>query len=138
MSTLEAARPLVVWGGVLPFEALFPPLARRETIPSLVIFGIGVTSLAPYGVAHWGGNIDGLIRRFTSEQGLSLVARANGIAMLEIYCRERFRGTLRKRVVQQSDWRRHSEVSCLPPSTPPLSWTGPDPGAISAERMGPR
>ena len=138
MEILEAARPLVAWGSVLPFEALFPPLARRETVPPLAIFGVGVTSLAPYGVAHWGGSIDGMIQRFTSEQGLSVLAWAGGIAMLEVYCRERFGGMLHERVVNQIAWRRHAEVSCLPPSTPPLSWTGLEPDAMSADRTGPR
>jgi len=138
MEILEAARPLVAWGSVLPFEALFPPLARRETIPRLAIFGIGVTSLAPYGVAHWGGNIDGMIRRFTSEQGLYLFAWGGGIAMLEIYCQERFGGTLRQRAVQQIGWRRYAEINCLPASQQPLSWTGADPAAIGANYTGPR
>lgn len=138
LGAIEAARPLVVWGSVLPFEALYPPLAQRERLPPLVIFGIGVTSLAPYGLAHWGGSIDGFMRRFASEEGLSLFAWGGGIALLEIYCQERFGGILRQQAVQQIGWRRHAEVSCLPAGQTPFGWTGANPAAMSADRTGQR
>jgi hypothetical protein len=114
LAALPTARPLVVWGDILPFEALYPPLARRSTLPDLAIFGIGVTSLAPYGVAHWGGSIEGFIRRFASPDGIVLFAWGGGVDMLRIYCRERFGGTLHEAAVMQVGWRRHSRLSCLP------------------------
>lgn len=74
--------------------ALYPPFVPRDRLPSPAIVDIGATWLAPYGLAHWGGDISGLIRRFTSEQGLSLFARSSGPAILETYCQARFGGTL--------------------------------------------
>jgi hypothetical protein len=112
IAVLSAADIHVNWNG-LPFEILYPVFSRGNPFPSFRIFGIGVTSLAPYSVAHWGRDIRGFFTQFTSPEGLSIFTWPGTSAMLDIYCSEHFKGVLREEAVADLGPYRYSNVACL-------------------------
>lgn len=90
----DPARVYVVWGGALPFEWLYRPLALREEMPKLRLYGLGASSLAPWAVAQIGGSPDAVIQAFRSAEGLPLITSSHLTPLLRAYCAERFGGTL--------------------------------------------
>lgn len=95
LSRAEPERVHVVWGDTLPFQWLYRPLARRDSMPGLRIYAIGSTSYARYALARFGGDPQDMVKALRSEEGISLFAYAAGIPLLRTYCAERYQGELR-------------------------------------------
>ncbi|HVL07573.1 MAG TPA: hypothetical protein VM512_00200 [Burkholderiaceae bacterium] len=87
--------PVSIWGGVFPFEAVYPVLHIPPHNLSFKLAGLGVTTLAPTGYAHSThlGN-KSLLTRLLSKDGLPMIAHEPRLALLSLYCKERQRGTL--------------------------------------------
>lgn len=88
-------RTFAVWGDSFPFEAGYPVLGASATAMSYRIYGLGVSTLAPFSVAaaeQQAGR--GFIQRLLSEDGLPLIAVELLIPTLERYCEEHHSGRL--------------------------------------------
>jgi hypothetical protein len=94
LSRAEPGRVHVVWGDTLPFQRLYPPLARGDSMPRLRLYGIGSTSYAGYALARFGGDPQGVVTALRSADGVSLFAYHAGIPLLRTYCAERYQGEL--------------------------------------------
>ncbi len=86
---------LVVWGGSFPFEAVYPVIGADDAVIERKIYGLGVSTLAPFSVA-WdetrGGR--GLVQRLASPEGVPMMANELLFGYLKVYCEERHRSTL--------------------------------------------
>jgi hypothetical protein len=94
LSRAEPGRVHVVWGDTLPFQRLYPPLARRDSMSALRLYGIGSASYAGYALARFGGDPRGVVTALRSAEGVSLFAYHAGIPLLRTYCAERYQGEL--------------------------------------------
>lgn len=89
------AQSVLVWGAAFPFEAAFPVLGATDAAMSYRLAGLGVFATAPISVAYAEQAAGrGPVARLKSAEGLQVIATDQRIGYLEIYCRERLRGTL--------------------------------------------
>jgi hypothetical protein len=78
--------PLVVWGGALPYQALYS-IKEQQSVEPLSIIGLGASTLAPFAqsVVHAGAG-QGVINRLISSSGILLVASDANKNLLRTYC----------------------------------------------------
>jgi hypothetical protein len=110
--------PFVVWGGALPFQSLYPPLQRAESVRAHRIEVFGVFTLAPFSrstMEQAKGN--GFLQRLQAPGGVLVFARPKHFEYLEIYCRERLGGELSKED-QQGRLPSLKRVRCAAPRDP--------------------
>jgi len=87
--------PVVVWGDNFPFEAVYSVLGASERAMNYQLYGLGVSTLAPFAVARSESLAGrGLVDRMTSPEGVPIFANSVLIGMLATYCREHFDGRL--------------------------------------------
>ncbi|MHC8349693.1 hypothetical protein ACYZT7_09990 [Pseudomonas sp. RT4P38] len=86
--------PVVVWGGELPFESLYPVLGGSELVSKeFKIYALGVFTLAPFSLASMEQQQSrGFDKLVTTTDGIKIVG-ANK-QLLEGYCREHFASSL--------------------------------------------
>lgn len=104
--------PVVIWGGVFPFEAAYPVLAQEKSAMSYRLYSLGVFTLAPFSVAtaeYRAGH--GMTDLLLGESGIPIVANEQRFGYLAAYCKEHFRGDLKELKVKQYgkvnvSWRR--------------------------------
>ncbi len=65
LAMLPPAPVHVVWGGDLPYEAVYRPLESKHDMPSLRFYGLGASQLAPFALAYWKGSEAGFIEQLT-------------------------------------------------------------------------
>ena len=94
LSQLAPERVHLVWGSLLPFEALYRPLQNRNSMPPHRFFGIGTHQRSPLALAHFGGRIENLFAAYRSDEGLSYLTSPNFKPLLAIHCSERLKGNL--------------------------------------------
>ena len=81
--------PVVIWGGGFPFEAVYPVLGASDAALGYKLYGLGVSTLAPFSVARTESLAGrGMIARLLGTDGVSLVASGEEMRLLGIYCRE--------------------------------------------------
>jgi hypothetical protein len=101
LATIDKSKLYVVWGGVFDLESMYPVLGSMTAARELRWYGLGVTSLAPFAVAHWKDAPGGLPGRLISGEPVSFFAAASLIDLLAIYCDERHSTKLRVTGVQR-------------------------------------
>lgn len=84
----------VIWGAAIPYEDLYGPLQPRSEMPSLRYYALGMSELAPFELANWGGSESGLFERFTSSAGFGIFAGSDTVALLGAFCAQKFHGQL--------------------------------------------
>ena len=88
--------PIVVWGGGLPFESIYPVLGSSTAAMHYQLYGLGVSTLAPFSIAfaeHQAGH--GMIERLMSQKGVPVIAAEFLLKSLDVYCTEHHHGNLR-------------------------------------------
>lgn len=89
--------PVLVWGGVFPYEAVYPVLQRRNARPDFQLLGLGVFTIAPFTrLMHLADLGDGVLHQLTSLEGILVIANDERFALLAGYCAEHLGGTLRE------------------------------------------
>ncbi|WP_162584855.1 hypothetical protein [Variovorax sp. RA8] len=89
--------PVVIWGGGFPFEAVYPVLGASQTVLDYKLYGLGVSTLAPFSVARAEDRAGrGMIARLLAGEGVPLVASDEEIRLLGVYCREHHGGQLQQ------------------------------------------
>jgi hypothetical protein len=85
--------PVIVWGESFPFEAVYPVLGGSERAMKYKLYGLGVSTLAPFSIAR-SESLAGrdMIERLRSSEGVPIFANSTLIKMLEVYCQEHFNG----------------------------------------------
>jgi hypothetical protein len=89
--------PVVIWGGVFPFESIYPALQRSDAMPGYRMLALGVSTLAPYSrtqFEHQQGH--GVLERLVSTEGALIAANEERFGFLQIYCREHLHGQLQE------------------------------------------
>jgi len=89
--------PVVVWGGIFPYEEIYTVLGTDQSAMRYNLYALGTDTLAPYSVAyfekkHGRGMIDLLVRK----SGVAIIASEKNFEYLEIYCREHLNGKLQE------------------------------------------
>lgn len=103
---------VVVWGGLFPYEAVYPVIRKFHTAQAYRLYPLGVFTHAPFSVAYReqvAGR--GMIDRLTSQRGIPIVADKQRFDLLTIYCKERLDGVLHELATQEYgqvdvSWRR--------------------------------
>ncbi|MGH8559419.1 MAG: hypothetical protein ACRESZ_18620 [Methylococcales bacterium] len=89
--------PVVVWGGVFPFETVYPVLKQSKSAMSYQLVGLGVFTLAPFSVASAQERIGhGITKRLVEESGVPVVANEQRFGFLGTYCKEHLNGELKE------------------------------------------
>lgn len=87
--------PVVIWGGVFPFEKVYPVLGASPAAMSYRLYGLGVFTWAPFSIpyaeheAGWD-----MIDRLRDKGGLPIVVNDAWIGNLKTYCSDRLQGRL--------------------------------------------
>lgn len=109
---------VVVWGGLFPYEAVYPVLRKVDVPLAYRLYALGVFTHAPFSVAYREQVLGrGMIDRLTSQGGIPIVANEQRFDLLNIYCKERLGGVLDELAAQEYgqvvvSWRRcQSEVA---------------------------
>jgi hypothetical protein len=108
----------IIWGAAIPYEALYGPLEPRSEMPSLRFYGLGVSELAPFALARWGGSENGLFQQFTSSSGIGIFAWPGEIALLRGLCSQKFRGQLNVNDAVSTRYFSYQRVNCSQGKTP--------------------
>lgn len=104
--------PVVAWGAIFPFEALYPVLRQSDSALAYRLYTLGVFTNAPFSVAYAEQAVGrGMVDRLTSQSGIPIVANKQCFDLLTIYCKERLGGVLQELAVQKYgqvdvSWRR--------------------------------
>lgn len=101
LAAVDKSKLYVVWGGRFDFQALYPVLGSMTAARELRMYALGVTSLAPFAVAHWKDAPGLLPGRLTSGVPVPFFAQKVQIDLLSIYCEERHSTKLHVTGVQQ-------------------------------------
>jgi len=95
---------VVAWGAGLEFESLFPLLGDSAKLRSMKIFPLGVFTFAPFSVgAVQEASGRGFVTRIRSADGLLMLATPN-VRLLDVWCRERFGGVLKGKILQAAPY----------------------------------
>lgn len=116
LATVDKSKLYVVWGGVLDLESMYPVLGSLAAARELRWYGLGVTSLAPFAMAHWKDVPGGLPGRLVAGPPVPFFASQDLIDLLAIYCEERHSAALRTTGVQKLRRATIFTVSCGAPS----------------------
>ena len=89
------ADPVVIWGGVFPFESVYPVFNTSRSAMSYKFYPFGVFTLAPFSVAFAEEKAGrGFTESFVKDSGVSIIADTARFENLDIYCQEHFQGQL--------------------------------------------
>jgi len=100
------------WAGSLPYQALYPAFVRRVDVPPLRIYSLGSDQLAPYALARWGGDPEGVVDQFTRGKGVSIIANDALMQLLAVYCVQHWRGHLQILSRVQLGYATHYQARC--------------------------
>lgn len=88
---------VVIWGGVLPFESLYPVLKRSPSVMSYRLYGLGCSALAPFSVSFTETELErNITNRLVQDTGVPIIASDQQLGLLAIYCKEHFHGHLKE------------------------------------------
>lgn len=120
LATVDKSKLYVVWGNLLDYESMYPVLGSMTAARELRLYALGVTSLAPFAVAHWKDAPGGLLPGgLTSGAPVPFFAEMARIDLLSIYCEERHSTKLRVTGIQQLRFGNIFTVTCSAPSYRP-------------------
>jgi hypothetical protein len=85
-------RPVVIWGGVFPFEEVYPVLGASRSAMNYRFYGLGVFTLAPFSVPFAERDGRGLVDLLVKPEGVPVIATEYLFRYLDIYCVERLHG----------------------------------------------
>lgn len=87
--------PVVIWGGVFPFEEVYPVLGASAEAMSYRLYGLGAFTLAPFSVPYAEREVgDGMVELLQSKTGVPVIANHDRVEYLKVYCSERLHGHL--------------------------------------------
>lgn len=93
--------PVVVWGATFPFEAVYPVLGEASSAMTYKLYGLGVSTLAPFSVAFAEQkNGHGLITLLVSKNALPILVYSVPKTLIN-YCLEHFHGQLKELPTQE-------------------------------------
>lgn len=105
--------PVISWGDVFPFEAVYPVLKQSDAALEYRLYPLGVFTLAPFSRAHFEQNAGrGLVDLLTSKSGVLLVANERRYRFLKIYCSEHLHGVLKELTSNQYGQIRVAQLRC--------------------------
>jgi hypothetical protein len=94
---------VVMWGSSFPYEFMFPVIATNSDPRSLKMFGLGVSTFAPYSLARAeeekGG---GLLARLRSARGILIAADKRLMDLLGTYCAEHHGAQMQTAIAYES------------------------------------
>jgi MFS family permease len=90
LATIDKSNLHVVWGADLHLESMYPVFGSMAEAREFRWYGLGVTSLAPFAMAHWKEMPGGLVTRLISRRPIAFFASQDRIDHLSIYCKERY------------------------------------------------
>jgi hypothetical protein len=94
--------PVVTWGGVFPFEAVYPVLGTSSSAMSYRFYALGVFTLAPFSVAFAEQQVGrGMTDLLVQKTGILVIANEQRFGYLETYCKERLHGQIKELSAQQ-------------------------------------
>jgi hypothetical protein len=114
MAALDKAKVYVVWGATLRLESMYPVFVSMKAVRSLRLYGLGVTSLAPFAMAHWADRPGGLPGRLVNGPPVPFFAHRGEIDRLATYCDERLSARLRVVEARQLAIGPLAAVTCQP------------------------
>lgn len=86
---------IYAWGASLPIEYIYPVFESKNLKENMKIYGLGVFTLAPNTLSLFQeNNNNGFIKNIRADEGLIIFTHQNRINKLEIWCSERFKGSL--------------------------------------------
>lgn len=89
--------PAVIWGGAIPFTAVYPVLRASSAAMSYRFYGLGVDTLAPNDLSFTELQAGrGMTELLVKEKGISIIANKKQFGFLEVYCREHLHGQLKE------------------------------------------
>jgi hypothetical protein len=119
-SHFTARDPIVVWGSSFPYEFMFPVIATNSAMRSLKMFGLGVSTFAPYSIAKAEEeNGRGLTARLRSADGILIVADTRLLKLLGTYCAEHYGTQISTTVVYESNLWTVYNAKCNVKGSPP-------------------
>lgn len=86
--------PVVIWGGVFPFEAAYPVLKQSQAAMTYRLYGLGVFTLAPFSVASEEEELSSMTDLLVGTNGIQIIANEQRFDYLHTYCKERLHGEL--------------------------------------------
>lgn len=86
--------PVVIWGGVFPFEAAYPVLVQSQAAMTYRLYGLGVFTLAPFSVASEEEKLSRMTDLLVGTNGIQIIANEQRFHYLHNYCKERLHGEL--------------------------------------------
>ncbi|MGN6652960.1 hypothetical protein [Trinickia sp.] len=105
---------VVAWGAGLPFESIFPPLANDAQVRTMNVMPFGVFTYAPFSVAFFEEKRgQGFVNRIRSKAGILIVADKPNMERLNVWCAERFGGTLKTSSAESAPYIKIDRVWCV-------------------------
>ena len=87
--------PVIIWGGMFPYEDVYPVLGASAAAISFQHYGLGSSTLAPFTVANAMEKAGlGMTRLLLQKSGVPIVANEGLYHMLDIYCKEHLHADL--------------------------------------------
>ncbi|SIO38198.1 hypothetical protein SAMN05443247_04652 [Bradyrhizobium erythrophlei] len=120
MSHFIARDSIVMWGSSFPYEFMFPLIGTNSVARSLKMFGLGVSTFAPYSIARAEEEIGkGLIARLQSADGILIAADKQLLKLLGTYCAEHYGTQMNTTVAYESNLWTVYNARCNVPGGPP-------------------
>lgn len=86
--------PVVIWGGVFPFVAVYPVLKQSQAAMTYRLYSLGVFTLAPFSVASEEEKLSRMNDLLVGKNGIQIIANKQSFDYLHTYCKERLYGEL--------------------------------------------
>jgi hypothetical protein len=103
-SHFAAQESVVMWGSSFPYEFMFPLIGTNSDARRLKMFGLGVSTFAPYSIARAEEeNGRGLIARLRSSDGILIAADKRLLKLLDTYCAEHYGKQMNTTVAYESN-----------------------------------
>ena len=108
-------RPIVVWGGALEYEMVYPIRQLRDDVVHVPIYSLSLAAIQPTSVAYEevrrGFDIDAALRSTT---GLAVIAQPFMLPWLEQYCRDHHAATMKSHPIWRGATIVVYQVTCVP------------------------
>jgi hypothetical protein len=115
-----APDPVVMWGSSFPYEFMFPVIAANSDVRSMKMFGLGVSTFAPYSTARAEEESGkGLIARLRSADGILIAADKRLLKLLGTYCAEHYGTQINTTVAYESNLWTVYNARCNVQQSPP-------------------
>ncbi|MFW7343421.1 hypothetical protein V0R37_17995 [Pollutimonas sp. H1-120] len=107
--------PVVFWGSVFPFEAVYPVMADSSIPMRYQIYGLGVFTLAPFSISYYQQNKEiGMLSQLRSTQGASILIDKERQQLLDQYCLEHMQARLKQISERKYGTLSLKQLRCVP------------------------